>query len=245
MTRFRMRLAGLLFDVQCCYETTRNLCRDYLTEENGEADYAISVTEVDIEWERRHLLKKDDPMADTKPEALDSLSLNRKLAEFLPSRDRILFHGSCLAFNGQGVLFTAKSGTGKSTHTRLWRENFGDRVVMVNDDKPFLHITENGVSVCGTPWRGKHRLGGNMTVPLKAICIVTRSPENRIERITPREALTTLLQQTYRPGDQEMLGQTLTLLDQLSRQVGLYRLYCNMDSEAARTALAGLDALEK
>lgn len=243
--QFQMELAGLSFSVQCGFESTRALCADYLTEDSGAPDLSIAVTREDLEWERQRLLRKNDPQAYAPLEALESLSLNRKIAEYLPGRDRVLFHGSCLAFDGQGVLFTAKSGTGKSTHTRLWREVFGDRVVMVNDDKPFLHIREDGVSVCGTPWRGKHRLGSNLTVPLKAVCIVTRDCGNRIERITPRDALTALLQQTYRPADPEMLGQTLTLLDVLSRQVGLYRLYCNMDPQAAQVALTGMDVLQK
>ena len=76
--------------------------------------------------------------------------------------------------DGQAVLFTAKSGTGKSTHTKLWRDLFGERAVMVNDDKPLLRILKDGVLVCGTPWDGKHRLSTNCALPLKAICILER-----------------------------------------------------------------------
>ncbi len=89
----------------------------------------------------------------------------------MPSYDTVLFHGSALAIDGDGYLFTAKSGTGKSTHTRLWRERFGDRVVMINDDKPLLHIDAGSVIAYGTPWNGKHRLGTNASVPLRADCV--------------------------------------------------------------------------
>lgn len=243
--QFRLALAGLLLDVDCCHESTRRLCADYLTEESHDPDLRVTVTPEDLQWERQRLLRRNDPWAKASPQAIESLSLSRKIAEFLPSRDRLLFHGSCLAYEGQGILFTAKSGTGKSTHTRLWRQCFPDRVVMVNDDKPFLHITEGQVTVWGNPWQGKHHLGANMTVPLKAICILTRGTENRIRRISAREALPMLLQQTYRPRGSQMLGKTLTLLDTLSERVALYHLSCNMDPEAAQTALAGLDAVEK
>ena len=97
------------------------------------------------------------------------------------SYDTILFHGSVIAVDGIGYLFTAKSGTGKSTHTRLWREYFGDRAAMVNDDKPLLKITDSSVIAYGTPYNGKHRLGTNISVPLKAICILTRAADNHIE----------------------------------------------------------------
>ena len=66
-------------------------------------------------------------------------------------------------------MFTAPSGTGKSTHARLWREAFGERVVMINDDKPLLLVRPEGVTVYGTPFRGKHGLGGDRSAPLRAI----------------------------------------------------------------------------
>ena len=233
-----MNLAGLGFSVECLFPQTRDLCAGFLS--NGQADLALTVTAEDLEWERRRLRKQNDPSAGGSDAAMESLSLSRKIAERLPGFDRVLFHGSCLAFDGQAVLFTAKSGTGKSTHTRLWREVFGDRVAMVNDDKPFLHIREDGVTAWGTPWRGKHRLGGTGSAPLKAICIVTRGAENRIWRVTPSEALGLLYQQTYRPLDREALAQTLTLLDRLCAHVELYCLSCNMDPQAAQTAMEGI-----
>ena len=88
--------------------------------------------------------------------------------------DTILFHGSAVAVDGIGYLFTAKSGTGKSTHTRLWRELFGERAVMLNDDKPLIKVSENGIIVYGTPWDGKHRLSTNTFVPLKGICFMSK-----------------------------------------------------------------------
>ena len=137
-------------------------------------------------------------------------------------------------------LFTAKSGTGKSTHTRLWRRLLGDRAVMVNDDKPLLHIGADGVTGYGTPYNGKHRLGCNMSVPLKAICILTRAAENSIVRITKAEAYSMLLQQVYRPADPVQMKKTLVLIDRLAEQTALYRLGCNMDLEAAEVAYNGM-----
>ena len=151
----------------------------------------------------------------------------------MPFRDTFLFHGSAVAVDGAAYLFTARSGTGKSTHTRLWREMLGDRAVMVNDDKPLIRLTEDGAVVYGTPWNGKHRLGTNISVPLKAVCILERAKQNTIRAITREEAFPMLIQQSYRPLDPAALAKTLSLVDRLSRTVSLYRLGCNMDPEAA------------
>ena len=171
---------------------------------------------------------------------LETLAVQRKVTEELFRYDTLLFHGSVVAVDGEGYLFTAKSGTGKSTHTRLWREVFGERAVMVNDDKPFLRITEEGVYACGSPWNGKHGLGTNITVPLKGICILERGEENRICPITPQEALYMLIQQSNRPRDPGKMPQYLALLDRLSAGVKFYRLTCNTDPQAAITAYEGM-----
>ena len=111
---------------------------------------------------------------------------------------------------------------------------------MVNDDKPLLHITDSGVIAYGTPYNGKHRLGSNISVPLKAICILTRAADNHIEPITSEQAYTMLLQQVYRPADTLKMMQTLTLVDRLADSVKLYPLGCNMDISAAKVAYEGM-----
>ena len=137
---------------------------------------------------------------------------------------------------GEGNLFTAKSGTGKSTHTRLWRELFGERAVMINDDKPLIRIAENGVTIFGTPWDGKHRLSTNCAVPLKAICVLERAEQNTIRRMHSSEAYPILLQQIYRPDDSTAMMKTLSLAGRLSQTVDLWKLGCNMEIEAAEVS---------
>ena len=105
----------------------------------------------------------------------------------------------------------------------------------MNDDKPLIRVTETGEAVVyGTPWNGKHRLGSNISVPLKAICVLERSAENHIGKIDRAEALPTLLQQAYRPADPAALAKTLALIDRM--KVEYYRLGCNMDISAAELA---------
>ena len=238
-----MQAADIVFRVSCQHASTLRHCRDYLTE--APAQETIRITQEDIDGERSRLLAKKNPgeaLEASSDEALERLHLCRRIAELLPKYDRVLFHGSSLAVDGRGVLFTAKSGTGKSTHTRFWRQEFGERVRMVNDDKPFLHVGENGVTVYGTPWRGKHALGENTQAPLEAIYFVNRGEENSVQPISPRELYPLLLQQTYTPDDPNAMVRTLALVERLSRSVKLLKLYCNLDPQAAHVALDGLDA---
>ena len=142
--------------------------------------------------------------------------------------------------NGDVISVIGPSGTGKSTHTRLWRELFGARAVMVNDDKPLIRAAADSVTVYGTPYNGKHRLGCRMSAPLKAVCILTRAAENTIVPITKQEAYALLLQQVYRPADPVQMKKTLMLIDRLAAQTALYRLGCNMELQAAEVAYNGM-----
>lgn len=176
------------------------------------------------------------PMPNFSEGLLEETAVYRKIAEKMPDYDTVVFHGSVIAVDGQAYLFTARSGTGKSTHTRLWREYLGDRAVMVNDDKPMLRITDSGVTAYGTPYNGKHRLGTNTAVPLRAICILTRGDKNSIARIGRSDAYDMILQQVYRPKDPLQMIKTLNLVDKLTEKVLLYKLACNMDISAAEVA---------
>lgn len=238
MTRFTIKIAGCTAEVHSLFESTRDYCRAYLTEDAPEI--TITVTPEDLEFEQQALLtealeegfrirKFTDPF-------LDRAAIQRKLAEHLFEKDTLLFHGSAIAVDGEGYLFTARSGTGKSTHTRLWRETFGSRAVMINDDKPFLQITSTGVMVCGSPWSGKHGLDANVTVPLKGICVLERGTENTIRPADAEEVLPMLQKQTVPPLAPEKAEKLDTLVEKLAERCPLWHLRCNKAPDAALTA---------
>lgn len=218
------RIAEKNIGIDSLFDEVHALCRDYRTE--GEAELSVTVTPEDIALERE---KADGAYPDA---YLETLAVYRKIAEACPAWDTLLVHGSAVAVDGAAYLFTAPSGTGKSTHVRLWRELLGERAVMINDDKPLLHVGE-GVTIYGTPWNGKHRLGGNTRSPLRAVCFLEQAAENAIAPISAAEAWPHLLAQTYRPADAAAMKKTLLLLDELCRRVSFYRLRCNMDPSAA------------
>lgn len=242
MTNFTIQIAGTAISVTANFESTREFCADYLCA--CAPDFSVSLSPSDIAFEREKSAREDalegHSVREHSDAYLETLALQRKITEGLFAHGILLFHGSVIAVDGIGYLFTAKSGTGKSTHTRLWRQHFGERAVMVNDDKPFLRITAHGVTAYGTPWMGKHRLGANISVPLKAICILSRGDRNHIQKLPAKEAVFMLLQQSSRPRDPKQMPRYLELVDQLSAAVDFYDLRCNMEPEAARIAYEGI-----
>lgn len=234
--------AGTVFEICSIYESIHEMCKDYISED--EADFRIEICLDDIELERK-LSEKTDIAEGRKPVKykdgyLETLAVYRKMCTELQAKDTILYHGSVIAVDGEAFLFTAKSGTGKSTHTANWRKYFGDRAVMVNDDKPLLKITDNGVIAYGTPWDGKHHLSTNMSIPLKAVCILTRSETNMIEKIDPHEYFGLLLQQAFRPKDPVKLAGVLNLIERFFKNTEFYKLGCNMDISSAEVAYNGM-----
>ena len=246
MTDFTIALAGKKIRICGLYDYAREYCGDYLTE--GEPDVTVTVTPGDIAYEQARSAREDEvegiPVRQFSEDYLETLAIYRKIVEKLLAYDILLFHGSAISVDGEGYLFTAKSGTGKSTHTRLWRQRFADRCITVNDDKPLLWVTQDAVLVCGTPWDGKHHLSTNTMVPLKAIVRLERGERNEIEPLSVSAAMPTLLQQSYRPSDPAALSRLLILLDRMTKKIGLYRLKCNMDPEAAQVAYDGMQRKE-
>ena len=222
--------------VTSLFESTPHHFSKYLTDR--QPDFSIRITDADLWFEQA------DADAEAAEEGfrqrnfpdpfLERAAIQRKFAEFLLNRNILLAHGSAVAVDGQGYLFTARSGTGKSTHTRLWRECFGERAVMVNDDKPFLELTGSGVLLHGSPWSGKHGLDTNTCVPLKGICLLERGRENSIRPAKPEE-LRELLR-GFRPQSPEQAEAYEALLTQLLQRVPLWHLDCNREPDAARLA---------
>lgn len=241
---FNIQLAGKTIRIEPLHEEIREYCKAYIVDDLAPVDVCVQIREADIAYEKQraereagHTRWEKTAYSDA---YLETLAVYRKIAEWMPMQGVVLLHGSVAAVDGNAYLFTAKSGTGKSTHTRLWRECFGSRAVMVNDDKPLIQVTEDGVYACGTPWDGKHRLSTNIRVPLIAVCILKRGTENRIREIPARDAYPMLLQQCYRPADVQSLGHTMALLDRIMEQVSFYELFCNQDPEAAKVAYHGM-----
>ena len=238
MEAFVMEIAGAVVGVAPLFQSTREYCRPYLTEKKPEL--FVHVTADDLVFEQKmfeqEAIEEGLKIRKFTEPFLERATIQRRVAEHLLSRDTLMLHGSTVAVDGEAYLFTAPCGTGKSTHTRLWRELFGQRAEMVNDDKPFLQVTSNEVLAYGSPWSGKHGLATNICVPLKGICLLYRGNENQIQRVSPEQLKEFLNHQAHQPLNAALVEKTRTLLDQIADTVPLWEMYCNKEPEAAEVS---------
>lgn len=242
MESFTMEIAGVVVRVQPLFQSTREYCRPYLTDKAPE--FFVEVTPEDLVAEQaaldREAVEEGLKFRKFKEPFLERSVIQRRVADFLLSRNTLMLHGSAVAVDGKAYLFTAPCGTGKSTHTRLWRELFGERAVMVNDDKPFLQITPDCVLAYGSPWSGKHGLASNVCVPLKGICLLRRGIENEIHRTSQQGLLDLLRCQVYIPADEALAASAISLLDELTEMVPLWEMSCNKELAAAEVAYSAM-----
>jgi hypothetical protein len=229
-----MQIADVAISVQPMFETTMEYCRSYLSEK--EPEFCLQIRPEDLISEQKVLeqeaIEQSLKIRKFKDPFLERSAIQRRVADLLLKHDILMLHGSTVAVDGKAYLFTAPCGTGKSTHTRLWREVFGDRAVMVNDDMPFLRMTADAVLTYGSPWSGKHGLATNICVPLQGICLLHRGANNEIHLVENLD----LNQQAHMPDDPILHEKAMQLLDQLRRSVPLWEMYCNKEPEAAKIA---------
>lgn len=226
MVEMDFKVADVIFRSPVYFDYTYKLMKDYRYEGGESPRLIINYTLEDI---------TEGARADNiYTAAYENLIILKRLSEFmLREMNGFMFHSSALAFNGNGVLFGAKSGTGKSTHSRMWRESFND-VVMVNDDKPIIRLVDGKFFVYGTPWRGKHRLGENVSAEVKAVCFIERAEQNFIEEINDWSFVTRFLAQTPRFDDVALAEKLLELVSELCSRVKTYVLHADISHEAAK-----------
>lgn len=205
--------------------------QDYLVEGEKPA-FDVAVTLKDLEYEQAHA--EDNTVFSQ--DYLEYIAIYRQFCEKVLDYGVVLCHGSVVEYEGNAYMFTAPSGTGKSTHTRLWREHFGEEVIMINDDKPLLRFEKDGVYAYGTPWDGKHCLSTNKCARLAGICFLHQAETNSIEKIGPEKSVELLMKQIYRPRNAEGVMKTLDYVELLIEKVPMYSMGCTISTEAAQMA---------
>lgn len=235
---FKIRLANLVIGMENKYEYVRQLCREYETDV-GIPDFCVSATEREIAREQKGSVE-DRGVGIFSPQYCESICLYRAVCLKLVEYDAFLMHAAAVELDGETYLFTAKSGTGKTTHARLWLEEFGDRARMINGDKPVLRFLNERLYAFGTPWCGKENLGSNAVSPVKAICFLERGADNHIRRLGQGEVIGRIFHQLLMPREEETMIHFLDMVDRMIGTVDCYLLQCNMDREAARVAYEGM-----
>ena len=145
---------------------------------------------------------------------------------------RFFLHASAVALDGEAYLFSAPSGTGKSTHTGLWLKQFPGSYIL-NDDKPVIYPSCEGVSVWGTPFSGKTDLQVNGVLPLRAICFLHRGDKNSIAPVSCDRALAHILNNTYRPHSVKEMELLLDAAVKVAKSVSIFEMSCRAEPAAA------------
>lgn len=196
----------------------------------------INEKETDVVITKELLLE----LAKGKTEQLDELCymatgslFHRRILKF----GGIMLHSSAIVYNGGGIAFCAKSGTGKSTHTQLWLQKFKDDCVILNDDKPVIKKEDGSYFIYGTPWSGKTDLNLNLKAPLKAIVLLERGKIDEIEKCDKNTALKKILASTVQPKSVELLNLSLDIISDIIENVEIFKLKCTKNMSAVEEVL--------
>lgn len=197
----------------------------------GSPAIAVRASDEDIAYEREFA-------PDYGQAALELSALHRQVGAAMAPLDRIVFHACVLEYEGRAYAFTAPSGTGKSTHARLWMKYLGHDARVLNGDKPFLYLPpEGGVVVYGSPWTGKEGWGYNGRAPLAGVCLIHQAPACSIERMDADDAIEPIMRQCYIPRDDPAVTvAVLRNIGRLLKRAPLWRMGCDISETAVKTS---------
>lgn len=227
----KLKVADLVVEADFFYDIMKSRIKPYICSDNEKTDIKINVSEqfyIDRYAENPQMTLAE----------CECLWSGSYFYEQLTCFNGIMLHASCVEYEGKAYLFSARSGTGKSTHTHLWLKYLpGSRII--NDDKPAIRCIDGVYYAYGTPWSGKNDESVNVGVPIGGIAFITRG-ENSIKRIPGIKALRLFMDQTVRPGDKTLMGNMLENLNGVLTDVPIYEMSCDMSEEAVMTAYNGM-----
>lgn len=227
----RIKVAEFVFEIDNKFEYWEKFTKEYLT--NEEPDCYISL---DLDF----LKSKQTETPDSALPYLEYLEVYREICQYVINHDGIMMHGAVIGFDNAAYMFTAPSGTGKTTHITQWKKLYGDDVCIINGDKPLIRRINGEYIVYGTPWSGKEHLNKNTKAPLKGIVLLSRATENLISIVDNNRFNAFLVKQVYLPHSLPERLKTLDFIDEMFSVVPLYSLKCNISTDAAKVAKDGL-----
>lgn len=200
-------------------------CKDYLYRGKDEVDIVINAEQFRMQKYPPNVTEKTVIYNES------GYQFAMKVLEY----DGFYLHASAVELDGRAYLFSGPCGMGKSTHTRIWKELFGEAVNNINDDKPVLRRLNGIWYAYGTPWCGKDGINQNRKVPLAGVCFLKQAQENRISRLNQKEALQRILTQTIRRfSDVKTMDLMLGHLDKFVREIPVFELENRPEPDAAK-----------
>ena len=154
--------------------------------------------------------------------------------------DTLMIHASVIAYKGGGYVFLGRSGTGKSTHSRLWLANI-DGAYLLNDDNPVIRVIDGAVNVYGSPWSGKTHCYKNEVMPLNGVVRLSQAPYNKIVRLAPLHAYASLMPAcSCMRWDRRSTDALHKTVESVITRVKGWHLECLPDADAAYTCCAAV-----
>ena len=224
----KYNIAGVIVEMNPMFDRTISQAKPYLTTSLNSPDISI-----ELSIEKLEEIKKRYNHLDL--EEIEYIFLGQLFYRHILKHNGILLHSSCVVKDNQAYLFSAPSGTGKSTHTNLWLEEFKDAFIL-NDDKPAIIYKDNTLYAAGTPFSGKHDISKNTLVPIKGICFIERSSNNWIKEISSKQAIFEILNQTERIPYEEDMNLILEHISNIVKNTKIYKMGCNISIEAVYTS---------
>ena len=224
----KYKIADVIVEFDANFEMLKSRAEKYKITEDIKRNFKVIVNEEHIQKE-----KEEDP--EITSELAEYMLVGNTFYRALLKYKGCLLHSSAVVIEDEAYLFSAHSGTGKSTHTSLWLKYLADKhPYILNDDKPALRIMEDGIYAYGTPFSGKHDISENKKVKLKAICFIEQSKINFIRKVEPQEAIKLFFEQTFNNLEEENMMRFFDILEIILKEIPIYKLYCNMSEEAVK-----------
>ncbi len=199
----------------------------YIIDSTAKPDLKLSLTAADIDAENAKYPENSAVYN-------EMMVIFKKLTMLLPEYNTFFLHSAVAELDGDGYIFTGKSGAGKSTHAILWQNHLGAEII--NCDKPLFRLLDGEFYAYGNPWAGKEGLHKNNRVRVKAAAFIEQASENDISKMSSAEVLSKLFNQTVYINEPRLNAKLLGLLDEFLLKIPFYRLRCDISKSAAELA---------
>ena len=221
-------IADLYVSFECAERTMKRAEKYYLTDSDINPDISIKTTPEEIAN-----IYRPDWTEEVKAYVYEGKLFYSELARRF---NGMMIHSSAVVLDGNAYLFSAPSGTGKSTHTRLWLQKFKNRAYILNDDKPAVRIMPDGIFVYGTPWSGKEDISINKKAPLKGICFLNRDKTNWIKTMNTESKVVNLYHSAIKKVDKEVALKQLDIIENIIKKIPIYEMGCNISEESVEVS---------
>lgn len=224
----KYKICDLVVKMKPLYEPLKTQIKPYLTNQDALVDFEIPNIDDKV---KEFYNESELPSVGSAEYLLYGTYFYTRLIMY----EGIMLHSSAVVYEDKAYLFSAPSGTGKSTHTKLWTEVFKDAYIL-NDDKPAIRIIDGKMYAYGTPFSGKTDLNVNERKPIQGICFIERSEDNWIKKASRKDAISFFYRETVRTSDKDLLNRAFNIVEKIVEEVKIYRMGLNISHEAVRLA---------